>query len=396
MEAEDVCSSFLATTVHLPEDLELSSRDHDAAKAVSDGLRDAKAANTRLVYQTAWHLFCEWTLLTGRQSMPTEPGTVALYLGHLAAEGMGDATIAQARAAISHAHAAQGILKGDNPARHPAGAKILKGWRNQAPAAKQADALTTDALARIRETARLPRRGRGSRTETTAMAQARVTVDLAIIGVMADAGLRRSEAAAPTWTDIEFWPEGTARITIRKGKNQPATVAVTEHTARALREIRPDDVDPTSPVFGLTGEALTNRVRASARAAGLGDGFSGHSGRIGMARRMVAARAPNAAVQRQGRWKHGDMVAHYTRECRQFKNIGLQASVSVIPAKAGTRNPVAGKYAFAANGLWIPAFAGMTVNMTPLPGSQLNCCSWAMISSLSARSDAEVFPMYSH
>ena len=55
------------------------------------------------------------------------------------------------------------------------------------------------------------------------------------------------------------------------------------------------------------------------------------------------------------------------RECRQFKNIGLQASVSVIPAKAGTWNPVAGKYAFAANGLWIPAKAGMTVNMTTLP-----------------------------
>ena len=44
MEAEDVRSSFLATTVHLQEDLELSSRDHDAAQAVSDGLRDAKAA----------------------------------------------------------------------------------------------------------------------------------------------------------------------------------------------------------------------------------------------------------------------------------------------------------------------------------------------------------------
>ena len=55
------------------------------------------------------------------------------------------------------------------------------------------------------------------------------------------------------------------------------------------------------------------------------------------------------------------------RGCRQFKNIGLLASVSVIPAKAGTQNPVAGKYAFAANGLWIPAFAGMTVNMTTLP-----------------------------
>ena len=59
--------------------------------------------------------------------------------------------------------------------------------------------------------------------------------------------------------------------------------------------------------------------------------------------------------------------SEWSRGCRQFKNIGLQASVSVIPAKAGTWNPVAGKYAFAANGLWIPAFAGMTVNMTTLP-----------------------------
>ena len=46
--------------------------------------------------------------------------TVVLYLGHLAADGKAIATIAQARAAISHAHAAQGIPKGDNPARHPA------------------------------------------------------------------------------------------------------------------------------------------------------------------------------------------------------------------------------------------------------------------------------------
>ncbi len=54
-------------------------------------------------------------------------------------------------------------------------------------------------------------------------------------------------------------------------------------------------------------------------AAGLGEGFSGHSGRIGMARRMVAAGAPNAAVQNQGRWKHGDMVARYTRARSQEK-----------------------------------------------------------------------------
>ena len=70
------------------------------------------------------------------------------------------------------------------------------------------DALTALALARIRETARLPRRGRGGRMESATMAQARGAVDLAIIGVMADGGLRRSEAAALTWSQAK--PEDQA------------------------------------------------------------------------------------------------------------------------------------------------------------------------------------------
>ena len=44
------------------------------------------------------------------------------------------ATIEQARAAISRAHAAEGLAKGDNPAQHPVVAEVVKGWRNQAPA----------------------------------------------------------------------------------------------------------------------------------------------------------------------------------------------------------------------------------------------------------------------
>ena len=318
-DTEEDPGSFLATTGPVEQDLELSEQDRDAAQAVAAGLRDAKASNTRRAYASAWHLFCDWTLLTGRESMPAAPQTVALYLGHLAAEGKSLATISQARAAISHAHAAEGISQTDNPARHPVVAETMKGWRNTSPAPAQVDALTAPALTRIRETARLPRRGRGGNMESTAMAQARGAVDLAIIGVMSDGGLRRSEAAALTWTDVEYYPDGTARITIQKGKNQvePATVAVTQATARALREIQqPDGAEhPLSEgsVFGLTGEALANRIRASAKAAGLGDGYNGHSGRIGMARRMVAAGAPNATVQHQGRWRHGDMVARYTR-----------------------------------------------------------------------------------
>ena len=211
-------------------------------------------------------------------------------------------TVQQARPAISHFHAAAETQKGDNPALHPVVSEAVKGWRNRAPAPRQASALTADVLARVREVLRLPKSGRGGRMESADTARRRAALDLAIIGVLADGGLRRSEAAALNWGAVELWADGTGRLTIQKGKNQvePATVAVTAATARALRDIRPDEVDLVAPVFGLAGK-------------GLGDGFSGHSGRIGMARRMVTAGAPNAAVQRQGRRKHGDMVARYTR-----------------------------------------------------------------------------------
>ena len=163
--------------------------------------------------------------------------------------------------------------------------------------------------------------------ESAAVAQARAAVDLAILGVLADGGLRRSEAAAL------IWPDGTARLTVQKGKNhpEPATVALTEAPARALRDLQPDDADPATPVFGLTGEALANRVRAAARAAGLGHGFTGHSGRIGMARRMVAAGAPNAAVQRQGRRCENPLVCSLDtmRDCRRHAQ-----SAIVIPINA--------------------------------------------------------------
>ena len=88
-------------------------------------------------------------------------------------------------------------------------------------------------------------------------------------------------------------------------------MAVTEATARALREIQPGDADPAVPVFGLTGEALANRVRAAVRASekvsldtAAASAWPGEWSRRGR---------PTAAVQHQGRWKHGDMVAYYTR-----------------------------------------------------------------------------------
>ena len=109
-DREEDRRSVPAAIGQLRESLVLSARDREAAQAVAAGLRDAKAANTRRAYEAAWQRFEEWT-----------------------------------SAAISHAHAAAGIAKADNPARHPV------------------------------------------------VAQARAAV------VLADGGLRRSEAVALTW-----------------------------------------------------------------------------------------------------------------------------------------------------------------------------------------------------
>ena len=76
---------------------------------------------------------------------------------------------------------------------------------------------------------------------------------------------------------------------------------------RALDAIRPMGVGGEVKVFGLSESQIARRVKVIAKAAGLADWefFSGHSGRVGMARRMVQNGAPTHEIERQGRWKQG-------------------------------------------------------------------------------------------
>ncbi len=142
-------------------------------------------------------------------------------------------------------------------------------------------------------------------------------VDIALCRVLSDAGLRRSEAAALTWDDVVRWDDGSDRLTGGRSKTDAAarTVYLTPASMEALGAIRPADADGESSVFGLSAAAVSRRIRAAAAAAvaGLGQSFSGHSGRVGMARRMAAAGAPKHEIMAQGRWKTARMVEVYTR-----------------------------------------------------------------------------------
>ena len=48
-------------------------------------------------------------------------------------------------------------------------------------------------------------------------------------------------------------------------------------------------------------------------AAGLGEGYSGHSGRVGLEIRMTRRGSPRQAVQTHGRWKSPQMPARYIK-----------------------------------------------------------------------------------
>ena len=293
-----------------------------ADRGVAQSLESVLADNTRRVYGTQWRIFAGWCDEVGLTSLPAEPLTVARYLAARAGSGASIATLRLAASAISKAHE---WAKLESPCRDPGVRASLKGWgRRLSKPQRQSGALTADVLAVIRLTAVQPRR-RGRGIETPDQAAERAKFDLALVAVLSDAGLRRSEASSLTWGDVQRWDDGSGRITVIRSKTdaeaQGAVVAITSIAMQTLSAIRPAGVggagvDGDVKVFGLSESQIARRVKAIAKAAGLENWeyFSGHSGRVGMARRMAQNGAPTHEIERQGRWKQGGgMVGRYTR-----------------------------------------------------------------------------------
>ena len=303
----------------LAEAHEQTLLDRRSCQAMGDTLSDrarraigaAYSNNTRRAYVQAWDKLCE--VVGPSRAMPATPDTVANYLALLAEEGKSVATIRLAAAAISAAHRAAGDV--DNPCVSPVVKMALKGISRQHGQA-QASALDASALDAIRATAMLPRTGRRGVPETPDYAAMRGQVDIALCSLLSDAGLRRSEAAALTWDDVEIAAAGSGQIRIARFKTDREgageVVAVTRSTVQVLEAIR-NGAGAGDSVFGMSESTIARRVKSAAAVAGLGDHFSGHSGRVGLAQRMTAAGASAQAVMVQGRWKNAGTVARYTK-----------------------------------------------------------------------------------
>ena len=282
--------------------------DHATRARLEDAFAASKAPATRRAYRAAWDAWKAWAGAHGVPALPAQPEAVAAYLASRAATA-GMATLRMATAAIAAAHDLAGEA---NPCADRIVRTAMQGFARQAAAAghvaRQASGLTAEAVASIR--------GALNGQADSCPLAAR---DMALVSVMADAGLRRSEAAALEWRDIEREADGSGRVTIRRSKtDQEADGAVVAVTPAAMADLERlasmrGECEPGASVFGVCDRQIARRIAAAAKAAGLGDGFSGHSGRVGMAQRMTRNGAPAAAVMRQGRWQSASMVARYTR-----------------------------------------------------------------------------------
>ena len=121
---------------------------------------------------------------------------------------------------------------------------------------------------------------------------------------MRDAMLRVSEAAALGWRDIESESDGTGRLLIRRSKTdaegQGAVAFLSVPTMAALALIR-DEAAQNDSVFGLRRNQISARIKQAAQAADLGDGYSGHSPRVGMARDLARAGTELPSLMNAGR-----------------------------------------------------------------------------------------------
>ena len=156
--------------------------------------RNSHSASTRRNYRAAWRRFQTWAGHEGLSAIPASPETVAAYVAERADDGLSPASLRMDRAAIRYHHTEAGHA---NPADNEGVRRVLRGLTRQAACEgrtpRQAAALTEEGLAAIRATAHLRRTGPSGRTERADTAHFRGQVDIALVSVMRDALLRRSE-----------------------------------------------------------------------------------------------------------------------------------------------------------------------------------------------------------
>ena len=279
-------------------------------------MRLSKSPNTRRAYRSALNALNAWL-----DSREATDAAIADYLGHLDALKRSYSSANTLAAALRAAARGQGLPDPVGPLSKAA----LAGFRRKAAGRGrgQSAPLTAEAVDAIHATACQPRkRGRGM--ETAATARRRGMVDRAIAGLLFHGGLRRSEAAALTWSAVAEAPSTADALLVTVGTSKPnpdgsrADVRLVKgDCAAAIRALRTEGTAPSDPVLGgISAATVGRRLAVAAKAAGVKGRITSHSGRIGLATELTRRGASLQEVMLAGNWSTARMVAHYCAGAR--------------------------------------------------------------------------------
>ena len=230
---------------------------------IDQALQDSRSANTQ--YRSTWRGWADWCAGHGHATMPADPIHVAAYLAERTEQGAVAATVRTIRAAIGAAHRDQGA---DDPTAHDGVRHVLQGLGRQAAGRGRGQAgphrrrLRRDHRNRRDPQAHRTRHGIGSGRHRAGRRR-RGNSRRAVQG-----GLRRSEAAALRWGDVQDATDG-AGVLVRvrrsktdQGRHRRRCALPKNGAAAAVRKLRdnltirrsrlrPDDQAPV--LGGLNG-----------------------------------------------------------------------------------------------------------------------------------------------
>ena len=304
-----------------------AARGDDAALAALERTA-AWSRNTLRTYLRAWTAWTRWAAAEGVPAMPASSADVrAFVLNRVVHAGRSIATARADVAGISAIHQAAGQPsprtgrrrgeRHDHAARQGTGAAPAAGAGARRGRARRDPRDGTHRAARpggrhpqgVDRVAGSGRASGGARHRAVQPPRGRWPAR--VRGRGPQVGRHR---ARPRWQRPR---DGAALESDQEAVG--AVVAITPTAMQDLAELRRGQPPAAAEALvfgGLSGDRLARRIKAVAQAAGLGAHFSGHSGRVGMARRMVSRGAPLPVVVRQGRWRPATgaaMVQRYTR-----------------------------------------------------------------------------------
>ena len=278
-----------------------------------------------------WREFTKWLKKRGIPlSLPIDPELVALYLVEMA-DRYSFSHISNATKAIKYEHKQVKCL---SPTTSAVVKDVMAGlYRTLGGRQQQARPLFYADVEAINRTAFIPRPSAKRNMseggyEKPYVALRRGKLDIAITCTMFEGLLRSGEAEELRWRDISYAEDGSGVALIRYSKTDQegdgAYVWLSPDTMSALDDIKPGTPDENARIFRLGSPAIVERIQKSAKFAGLGKGYSGHSPRVGMIYELVRADISPSMIIQAARWKGDTMLVHYTRHIQATRSAVAQ------------------------------------------------------------------------